>query len=120
MALPQVIENQGDIPSGLQEHYVEKDGRWLLQADPPIEDVSALKGVLNQERTLRRDAEKTMTDLKVKFEGVDVDEYHKLQDRVKGLDDAEVYDKSGIEALVTRRTDAMKAEHERQVAGQRP
>ena len=86
------------------------------QTDPQFEDVTALKSVLNQERNLRRDAEKTVTDLKVQFEGVNAEEYRKLQDRVKGLDDADVYDKQGIESLVARRTEAMKAEHERQVA----
>ena len=116
VALKQVYESQAEIPSGLQEHYVEKDGKWCLQADPPIEDVTNLKTVLNQERNLRRDSEKTVTDLKVKFEGVDVEEYHKLQDRVKGLDDAEIYDKQGIESLVARRTESMKAEHERQIS----
>ena len=115
VALKQVYENQAEIPAGLQEHYVEKDGKWVLQTDPQFEDVSALKGVLDQERNLRRDAEKTVTDLKVQFEGVNVEEYHKLQDRVKGLDDADVYDKQGIESLVARRTESMKAEHERQV-----
>lgn len=116
MALKQVYDTQADIPPGLQEHFAEKDGRWFLAVDPPIEDVTGLKNALNQERTLRRDAEKTVTDLKVQFEGVNVEEYHKLQDRVKGLDDAEVYDKSGIESLVTRRTESMKSEHERQIA----
>jgi hypothetical protein len=115
MAIKQVYDTQTEIPAGLQEHYVEKDGKWLLQADPAIEDVTGLKTALNQERTLRRDAEKTVTDLKVQFEGVNVEEYHKLQDRVKGLDDADVYDKQGIESLVARRTESMKAEHERQV-----
>lgn len=115
MALKQVIESQTEIPSGVQEHYVEHDGKWLLQTDPQFEDVTALKGVLNQERNLRREAEKTTTDLKVRFEGVDVDEYHKLQDRMKGLDEAEIYDKHGIEVLVSRRTDAMKQEHDRQL-----
>ena len=116
MALRQLLETQSEIPSGLQEHYVEKEGKWLLQTEPQFEDVTALKTVLNQERTLRRDIEKSFSDMKVKFEGVDPDEYHKLQERVKGLDDADVYDKNGIEALVARRTESMKAEHERQVA----
>jgi hypothetical protein len=115
MAVKQAYESQAEIPLGLQEHYTERDGKWVLQADPPLEDATGLKNALNTERNLRRDAEKIVTDLKVKFEGVDPDEYHKLQDRVKGLDDADVYDKQGIEALVTRRTDAMKQEHDRQV-----
>jgi hypothetical protein len=115
MALRQFYENQAEVPPTLAEHYVEKEGRWTLVTDPPTEDVTGLKTALTTERTLRRDAEKTVTDLKVKFEGVDPDEYHKLQERVKGLDDADVYDKQGIEALVTRRTDAMKQDHERQI-----
>ena len=55
--------------------------------------------------------------MKIQFEGIDPDEHRKLQDRVKGLDESDIYDKQGIEALVTRRTESMKAEHERQVQG---
>ena len=104
MAIRQVYEQQTEIPQGLQEHFIEKDGKWMLQTDPPVEDVSGLKSALQQERNLRRDVEKQHTDMKTKFEGVDADDYRKLQERVKGLDDAEVYDRQGIEALVTRRT----------------
>ena len=115
VALKQVYENQGEIPAGLQEHYAEQAGKWTLQTDPQFEDVTALKGVLSQERTLRRDTEKALSDMKIQFEGVDPDEFKKLQDRVKGLDESDIYDKQGIEALITRRTESMKAEHERQV-----
>lgn len=114
MALKQVVDNQTEIPQGLAEHYSERDGRWMLVLDPPVEDVTGLKGALDSERRLRRDAEKQLTDVKTKFEGIEPDEVHKLRDRVKGLDDADVYDKQGIEALVGRRTESMKAEHERQ------
>lgn len=114
MALRQSYETQSEIPPVLAEFYAEKDGKWWISLDPPAEDVTGLKTALNTERGLRRDAEKVLTDLKTKFEGVDVDEYRKLQERVKGLDDADVYDKQGIEALVSRRTESMKAEHERQ------
>jgi hypothetical protein len=115
MALQQSYTQHVDIPEPLQEHYAEKDGRWLLVTDPPTEDVTGLKNALGQERNLRRDAEKQLVDLKTRFEGMDPDEYHKLQDRVKGLDDAEIYDKQGIEALVLRRTESMKADHDRQL-----
>src|SRR4029434_1721931 len=115
MALKQLFETETDVPMALKDHYTERDGRWVLQLDPPMEDVSGLKNALTQERNLRRDTEKTLSDLKVKFEGIDPDDYRKLQDRVKGLDDADVYDKQGIEALVVRRTESMKADHERQI-----
>src|SRR5262245_45078944 len=119
MALRQLFETETEVPLALKEHYVEKDGKWLLQLDPPAEDVTGLKNALGQERNLRRDTEKTLSDLKVKFEGIDPDDYRKLQDRVKGLDDAEIYDRQGIEALVLRRTESMKQEHERQMSGLR-
>jgi hypothetical protein len=114
MALMQSYPTQMDVPEPLRDHYAEKDGRWLLVTEPQIEDVTGLKGALDSERRLRRDAEKQVTDLKTTFEGVDPDEFKRLQERVRGLDDAEVYDKQGIEALVLRRTESMKSDHERQ------
>jgi hypothetical protein len=113
MALRQSYDTQLDIPQALAEHYSDRDGRWMLVLDPPAEDVTGLKNALNQERTLRRESEKSLSELKLKFEGIEPDDFHKLQERVKGLDDSEIYDKQGIEALVLRRTESMKSEHER-------
>jgi hypothetical protein len=113
MALKHTYEAQTDIPSALQEHYGEKDGKWVLQLDPPAEDVTGLKNALSQERVLRRDAEKQLVEVKTKYEGIDPEEVIKLRDRVKGLDDADIYDKQGIEVLIARRTESMKQDHER-------
>jgi hypothetical protein len=115
VALRQSYSAETDIPDALREHYVEAEGQWKIQTDPPIEDVSGLKNVLNQERTLKREAERVLSEMKIKFEGIDPDEVAKMRDRIKGLDDADVYDKQGIEALVLRRTESMKTEHERQM-----
>jgi len=116
MALKQVYDAQTDIPPALYEHYTERDGKWIVALDPVLEDVGGLKSALNNERTLRRETEKQLVELKTKFEGVDPDEFRKMQDRVKGLDDADVYDKQGIEVLIARRTESMKNDHERQLA----
>ena len=113
--LKQSYDSQIEIPAGIQEHYAEKEGRWLLQTDPAVDQAVEVKNALNQERALRRDTEKQLVELKTKFEGVDPEDYRKLQDRVKGLDDAEVYDKQGIEVLIARRTESMKNDHERHV-----
>lgn len=115
MALPQSYGTQAEIPSVLQEHYTERDGRWILQTDPPTEDVTGLKSALDKERALRRDAEKQATDLKVRFEGIDPEEVAKLRERVKGLDDQQIYDRDGIEALVAKRTQSMKDDYERRL-----
>lgn len=115
MALPQKYATQTDVPDMLREHYVERDGAWCLQTDPQIEDVTGLKSALGSERELRRKAETELTEHKIKYEGIDTDEVTRLRQRVQGLDDADVYDKQGIEALVTRRTENMKMEQERQL-----
>ena len=115
MALKLSYANQGDISESQRELYVEKDGKWCLETDPPTEDGVKAIAALNVERGLRREAERQITDFKVRFEGIDPEEVQKLRDRVKGLEDIDVHDKQGIEALVTRRTQSMKDEHERVV-----
>ena len=113
MALRQSYTAQSEIPEELREHYVEKDSRWVIQTDPATDDVVGLKSALDKERGLRRDAEKQLTDLKVKFEGIEPEEVTELRERVKGLDDHDIYDRNGIEALVAKRTQTMKDEHAR-------
>jgi hypothetical protein len=116
MALRQSYQAAGEIPDALREHYGEKDGRWILQTDPPTDDVTGLKSALETERRLRRDADTQLTGLKTKFEGIDPDDVRKLKDRVKGLDEIDIYDKQGFEALLTKRTQSMKEDHDRVLA----
>jgi hypothetical protein len=111
--LKQFYDVQTEIPAALQEHYTEHDGKWMLQLDPPVEDVTGLKSALNQERTLRREADRSLSEFKIHYQGIDPEEVQKLRERVKGLDDADIYDKQGLDALVVRRTESMKNEHER-------
>jgi hypothetical protein len=115
MALPKTIERLDDVPEMAREHYQEKEGVLTLTL-MASEDHAGLVNALNDERRLRRDTERQLTDMKTKYEGVDPDEYRKLQDRVKGLDESDIYDKQGIEVLIARRTESMKNDHERQVA----
>ena len=113
MALIQSYANQSDIPESLREHYNEKDGRWIIDTDPPMQDNAGAVAALNTERGLRREAEKQLTEYKVRYEGIDPEEVKRLRERVRGLDESEIYDKQGIDALVARRTQSMKEEHER-------
>lgn len=116
MELKQFYGSEGEIPSEVKEFYVERDNRWILHTEPQWEDVTSLKTALASERNLRRDAEKQATDLKTKFEGIEPDEVTRLRDRVKDLDESEIYDKKGIDALVAKRTQSMQEEHQRVLA----
>lgn len=116
MALPQSYAAVGEIPTAFREHYTEKDGRFLLQTDPPTEDVTGLKTALDSERRLRREAESQFTAFKTKFEGIDPADVATMRERLDSLKDKEVHDKDGLEALKARHTAQMKADHERELA----
>jgi hypothetical protein len=107
-----------EVADAFREHYVERDGRWVLQTDPPTEDVTGLKSALEKERGLKRDAERQLSDLKTTFAGIDPAEVTDMREKLKAIGDKKVYDDEGLEALVTRRTHDMQQEHARKVAAQ--
>lgn len=116
MAILQSYAAAGEIPESLREHYTEKEGRFVLQTDPPTEDVTGLKTALDSERRLRRDAESQVSTFKSKFEGIDPAEVGQMRERLESLKDKEIYDKEGLEALVGRRTQALQDDKARQIA----
>jgi len=115
MALKQWYTAAGEIPDSFRELYAEHEGKWILQTEPSLDGIPKLQEALTTERTVRREVEKQLVDMKTRYEGIDPDEHRKMQERVKGLDDADIYDRQGIEVLIAKRTDSMRADHERQV-----
>lgn len=61
MALKLKYAKQTDIPKGAEEHYAEKDGAWVLDAD--YEDTTALKAAKEHEKKARQTAEGKVRDL---------------------------------------------------------
>jgi hypothetical protein len=116
MALRQQYTLVAEIPESLREHYTEKDGRFVLQTDPPSEDVSGLKTALESERRLKREAEAALSGLKTRFEGIDPTDVAELRARVESVKDKEIYDKEGLETLVNRRTQQLRDDHARVLA----
>jgi len=56
MGLKAFYATQDEVPEALREYYVEKDGKFMLDAEG-VEDVTGLKTALGKERTDRRAAE---------------------------------------------------------------
>jgi hypothetical protein len=56
MGLKAYLETLDQLPEALKEFYVEKDGKFILDAEG-VEDVSGLKSALSKERTARATAE---------------------------------------------------------------
>lgn len=115
MALPKTVESLDLIPEIARDHYAEREGVWTLTL-LSSEEHSGLVSALKQERTLRQDADKQLGELKARYDGIDPEEVAKLRDRVKTFEDVDIYDKHGIDALVAKRTETMKAENERVLA----
>jgi hypothetical protein len=83
MALKVMYENKDEIPAGLEEHYVEKDDQWILQAEglKTDADLSALRKSLDASR---KEAKEYKTRLK-NFEGIDPEDYRKKLDEYEEL-----------------------------------
>lgn len=69
--LKAVVESLEGVPQELQPLYVERDGKFWLDADG-VEDVTGLKTALRNERALRERAEKKLP------EGFDPEDYAEL------------------------------------------
>lgn len=86
--LKRIYPNQTDIPAGLEEHYKEVDGSWVLQVEgsKSEEDVARLTKALNAERSAHAETKKkakTLEDLETKAGGtLDIDRYLAVMDAV--------------------------------------
>lgn len=108
-----IYDNQDDIPEALREYYVERGGKWHLQAEglKTQADVDAVKKVADKERAARADLEKKLK----RFEALgdrDPDELLKLADEVEDLRaqlEAGGGDKGGKDEEIQRRIDAAVA-----------
>lgn len=69
MPIPLSVESPDQAPESLREAYVERDGRWVLDIDE-AEDVERLKGALQKERQLHREAAKRAAALERELESV--------------------------------------------------
>ncbi len=112
MALRQSAQALTEVPEKDREHYVEKDGRWVLITDPPTEDVTGLKSALDSERRFRRDAEAKLSEISKKFDGINPEQVAEMAAQLEGYKDKQVLDKDGMDALRAKLT----TEAQRQVA----
>lgn len=112
MALPATVDRLEDLPELVRDHYMQKEGVWTLTL-LSSEDHAGLVSALDKERKTRREVETQLSTMKTRYDGIDPDEVLQLKDKMDNLKDKEIYDKHGLEELVSRRTDTMKQDHER-------
>ncbi len=118
MALKTVFSSADEIPEGLKDHYIEKDGKFILVLDGdmpghvPESELNALKAKVAEFRDTNTSVMKTRDELKAqleKFDGVDLEKYEALKTQVADLEkkglkkpsDLDQQIKAAVEAAVT-------------------
>jgi len=115
MALKAVLtkEEFDALDEAIKKLYVEKDGKYLLDAEG-VEDVSGLKSALEKERgtvkKLKADLQATVD----KFKDIDPDKARDAQKKLQDLEDKQMMDEGKVEELFKKRTERMVADFENQ------
>jgi hypothetical protein len=81
MALAASVDSLESVPETFQSLYIEQNGKYTLDVEGGIPDVSNLKTAIDTERKRLSEAEKAKKNLESKlasYEGIDVNKYKEL------------------------------------------
>ncbi len=84
MALKFKIKSKDEIPAGLEAHYVERDGGWVLDAEGVAD-----KSKLDEFRASNVALMKERDELRIRFQGIDPDEVRQLAEEKRKLEEAQ-------------------------------
>src|SRR5512138_472153 len=110
MTLKFKIKSKDEIPAGLEAHYVERDGAWVLDADG-VADKSKLDEFRAANVALMRERD----ELRARFQGIDPDEVRRLADEKRKLEEAQQLKAGEAEKVIEARVKAVRGEMEKQV-----
>jgi hypothetical protein len=113
MALPIIIKSLDEIAEPLREHYVEKDGKFMLDATPSnglaIEDVTGLKNSLAAARGERDKLNEQIRGFK------DIDPT-KARDALKKVEEMQNWDPDKqVEEKIKAKLEQMKSLHQQEL-----
>jgi hypothetical protein len=75
MALALSVDSLDGLPDAIHSLYVEQDGKFVLDLDGGIPDVTGLKSALESERAIAKAEAKAKKELEARYNGVDPDKY---------------------------------------------
>jgi len=112
MPIQAIVNALSDVHESVRSLYVERDGKFILDIDPPIPNVDKLKSALDEERKGRREA---MANL-AKFEGIDPKKYEEMSAKFEAIKDKKIFDDEGVEILINTRLAKLKEEQDARAA----
>ncbi len=111
MALKFKVKSKDEIPAGLETHYVERDGAWVLDADGVAE-----KAKLDEFRANNIALSNQLAEQQKRFEGIDPDEVRRLAEEKRRLEEAQQLKAGETEKVVEARVKAARGEVEKQLS----
>jgi hypothetical protein len=109
MALKFKYASKDLVPVEQAALYVERDGAWLLDVDGATD-----KAKLDEFRSTNVALLKERDDLKKRFEGIDPDEFRRLADEKRKLEEAQQVKAGEVDKVVEARLKAARADWEKQ------
>ena len=120
MSLRYQVDTLDEVPEGLRDHYeeVHRNGKtvFVLQVEGAVG-----KDKVDEFRTNNIALKKQLEDFQTRFDGISLsrEELEDLISKRESYQNFQAKGKDQVEELVTKRMEAAKAEHERQISGLR-
>lgn len=119
MALKLMYEKESDIPEALKSAYVERDGKWHLDAEGMVaaSEVTAINTKLSEFRQNNID----LTEKIKKFDGKTMlsteeqEEFEALKKTAQDIEDKKLVDAGKIDELLVSRTEKMRKDFEARI-----
>lgn len=119
MTLKAFFAKKKDIPEALKDEYVEKDGKWVLDAEGMVMsgEVGDLRAKIDEFRSNNLD----LADKLKKFEGKkiftpeEVEEFDRLVEQEQSIKDKKLIDSGKIEELLTNRTEKLRSDYDARI-----
>jgi hypothetical protein len=111
MALQRQLKSKDEIPAGLESHYVERDGVWLLEVEGQHE-----KSKVDEFRANNIALSNELKELKKRFEGIDPDDVRRVAAEKQRLEEAQQLKVGEVDKVVEGRLKTAKSEWDKQFA----
>jgi len=96
MPLKQQVQNLDEVEEKHRDLYVERDGKFFLDADEPKE----LKNALERERSTRKTAEQAVKELTEKYGDLDPEAAREALERVNDFEKKQHLEKGEVDKLI--------------------
>lgn len=110
MALQAIVDSLDSVPEALQEHYVEQDGKYVLDTDQK----ARIDEFRTNNITLKQQAEELQGKLKA-FEGIDPEKYQELTALERQKRDKELIEAGDVETLLNERLESERSTYQKQI-----